>query len=182
MEQRAEIICSYFKMNNKDDEFKISLGNKKFSIIKNNKAIFNYGYMEYQNNIVFMEFCMKSSMIKKKIFDIFSSKQINYIITKKSETDYWFGTKYIYCDTIELNKNSYIYYDFNKTYIHFTCYIYNGMVAINYKICIRYFNRLIYKYYDKYNSIMSHFKYTDYKIIIPNKYELLYYSKYFHFY
>ena len=29
MEQRAEIICSYFKMNNKDDEFKISLGNKK---------------------------------------------------------------------------------------------------------------------------------------------------------
>ena len=180
MNKRAEIICSYFKMNNKDDEFKISLGNKKFSIIKNNIKIFYYGVMEYLNNIAFMEFFMKSSMIKEKMLN--TDYQINHIITKKLEKNFLFGIKYIYCDTIELNNTSYIKYECNKSVINFISYINNDIRAIKIYIKIhnRYFKRLIYKYF--YNSKHIHFKYTDYKIFIPNKYELLYYSKYFHIY
>jgi len=172
MNKRAEIICSYFKMNNKDDEFKIILDNFKFFITKNNIKLFYYVFMKYLNNIAFMEFFIKSSMIKRKILNI--DYQINHIITKKIEKNFGFKTKYIYCDTIELNNTSYINYNFNKSFINF---INNDMMVINYKIHNRYFNRFIYKYFDKNRPI--HFKYTDYKIFIPNKYELLYYSKYF---
>jgi hypothetical protein len=42
MEQRSKIICSYLKMNNKDDEFKISIIRGGFIIEKNNQEIFEY--------------------------------------------------------------------------------------------------------------------------------------------
>jgi hypothetical protein len=53
MNKRAEIICSYFKINNKDDEFKISLTNNGFNITHNNKTIFYYGDISYND---YMEF------------------------------------------------------------------------------------------------------------------------------
>jgi len=168
-------------MNNKDDEFKISLTNDGFNITHNNKTIFYYGnntYTDYMYRMEFyMEFYLESSMIKTKMLN--TDYQINHIITKKLEKNLWFGSKDIYCDNIELNKNACITYNFSKTYIHITGHKNKDFLFINYIINNRYFDRLIYKYFDKYRPVMTHFKYTDYKIIIPNKYELLYYSKYF---
>ncbi len=168
---RAEIICSYLKMNNKDDEFKIIFTGDGFYITQNNNRIFYFVYLYI--NSAYMCFYKNTLMIYKKRLK--NKYQIDNIDTKKIEKDYYLKCKKIYYYTIDSTKGSYIKYNFDKDYIIFLGYI----KVISYKINIKYINRLIYKFHDLYICSINHFKYTNYKILLPNKYELLYYSKYF---
>jgi hypothetical protein len=168
---RAEVICSYLKMNNKDDEFKISLNNTGFNITQNKNKIFNF---EHYNGVI-MNFNIKSIMINFKRLD--NTYKIFYINTSKMIKNYAREYKVFYNNTIELNKEAYIQYSLNKNYIVFANNI--NSEEIGYRINNRYYNRFIYKFHENYPVFATHFKYTNYKICIPNKYELLYYSKYF---
>jgi len=168
MEQRSKIICSYLKMNNKDDEFKISIISGGFIIEKNNQEIFEYSMWSYE------EFYIKFSMINKT--KVFKNNKILYLHKSKLTYNYESKEKKIFYHSIELNKKLYIQYNINKTFITFLGYK-NKWVLIN----IKCFNRLIYKFNATYKFFIS-LKYTNYKILIPNKYELLYYSRYFHVY
>ena len=172
---RAEIICSYLKMNNKDDEFEISLTNKGFTITQNKLEIFNFEFHKNYYNIVFMNFYIQSIMINCKRLD--NTYKIFYISSSKKEKNYDREYKVFYYNTIKLNKEAYIQYSLNKNYIVFANYI--DLEEIGYRINNRYHNRFIYKFHENYPAFATHFKYTNYKICIPNKYELLYYSKYF---
>jgi hypothetical protein len=107
---------------------------------------------------------------------VFKNNKILYLHKSKLTYNYESKEKKIFYHSIELNKKLYIHYNINKTFITFLDYIYKT-VLIN----IKYFNRLIYKFNATYKCFIS-LKYTNYKILIPNKYELLYYSRYFHVY
>jgi hypothetical protein len=165
----AELICSYLKMNNKDDEFKINFTNGEFTITKNNQIIFKYVYLFA--NYKYLCFYINSIMIMEK--SINKNSQIDFIDSIKIQKDYHKKYKNIYCEPIELNNKPYILYNFNKDYIVFCINV------IRFTIHIIYHNRFIYKSYHTLKYYNNFYKYTNYKILIPNKYELLYYSKYF---
>jgi hypothetical protein len=173
MDEHLEIICSYLKMNNKDDEFKSLFNYPTFIITQNNYKIFEF--RRFHCNDYYMIFYMKSVIINRKRF-YKNGKKMYYIETKKLEKDYLRRYKKIYYSNIELNKYSIIQYSFKKKYLLFMGYI-NTIKNINYLIYIRYRKRLIYKFRDGPFNIS--FKYTNCKILSPNKYELLYYSNYF---
>ena len=175
---RAEIICSYLKMNNKDDEFKISLCNEDFTITQNNKIIFNFInlYKRVLMHIMHIKHIMKFTQHKMINYKCLNTNyQIIYIDTLKMHKNYNLKYKLIYY-SIDLNKKSVISYGFKKKCIEFIWFINTNI--IRYRINIRYYNRFIYKFHDAYLNNVGHFKYTNYKICIPNKYELLYYSNY----
>jgi hypothetical protein len=174
MEQRAEIICSYLKMNNKDDEFNINLTNEGFYITQNNNKIFTF---EQYSKHVFIAFCIQTIMIRLKILN--KTNEISYIDLSKILKNYDRKYKNISYDNIDLNSRSYIQYSCKKDYITFIGIINTNIYDISYRINIKYHNKFIYKSHDTYLYMNHHFKYTNYKICIPNKYELLYYSKYF---
>jgi len=72
MNKLAEIICSYFKMNNKDDQFIINLTSdtfniKTFNIKLNDQKIFEYVlFREY----IYMDFYIENEIIKSKLINI----------------------------------------------------------------------------------------------------------------
>jgi hypothetical protein len=173
---RAEIICSYLKINNKYDEFTISLINKGFNIKQNNQIIFTYCNILSD---IFMEFYIQTSLIYSKMLN--NNYQLDSIVTKKISKDYFRKVKHIYYNTIEFSNKSYIFYNFKKDSIVFhgyKTYLNRHIHVLHYRINIRYYNRFIYKSHDEYIYFIYHSKYTNYKICIPNKYELLYYSNY----
>jgi len=166
MYKRAKIICSYFKMNNKDDKFKISKTARGFSITKNNEKCFDYGCNDLYTDMIYY---INNLLIKRK--QIYKIYRIINIETSKIKRNYECTLKEIYYN----NMSGFIQYTFKKNTIVFLSYT----NYIQYRIDIEYSNKFIYKFHgiDKWGLNRS--KYTNYKILIPNKYELLYYSNYF---
>jgi hypothetical protein len=123
-----------------------------------------------------MSFKINSLMIYKKY--MYTNGKIYVINTKKLYKNYYIKYKRIYYDNIDLNKELYIQYNFKKDYIGFIRFNNHGNKVISYIINIKYYNKFIYKFYDKYRYSNDYLKYTKYKIYILNKYELLYYSNY----
>ena len=132
----------------------------------------------YINELVFIE---------KRYY---KNLEINYIDTLKVSRSYIDKYKRIY---IDYNKNKFIQYNLNKNYLLFISpsNLYFSVLDVNYQINIIYINKLIYKLYNQHrrqnnlylkflrNICLYRLKYTNCKIFIPNKYELLYYSNYF---
>ncbi len=187
----GEIICSYFKMDTKDDESKFVVNNfnsrKGFKIQKNNEYIFQY--VCYYDTYIYMNFFIKNvEIFKAKRF--YKNLEIYYIDTAKILRDYINKYKRIF---LNYHKNKYIEYNLKKNCLLFISYrnYYMNVHDINYQINIIHINKLIYKFCNK-HRIQDKIKfknvwhisfwranYTNCKIFIPNKYELLYNSNYF---
>ena len=174
MEKLAKIICSYLKMNNKVDTFKILLNTYGFIITQNNHKLFEYINESYY---IYISFYIPYSLYKCKIIN--PNKQIFYIRNPKIIRDY--KEKYVSIFNNNLyDKNNFIKYNLNKNYIYF--YISINNVYFNLPIKKIRCNKFIFKIKNYVNSLFCGPMYINYKIFIPNKYELLYYSNYFHVY
>ena len=187
----GEIICSYFKMDTKDDESKFVVNNfnshNGFNIQKNKEYIFQYVF--YYDTYIYMDFFIKNvEIFKAKRF--YKNLEIYYIDTLKILRNYRDRLKRIFLNS---NKNKIIQYNLNKNYLLFISpsNLYFSVLDVNYQINIIYINKLIYKFYNKHrrqnnlylksirNSSLNCLKYNNCKIFISNKHELLYYSNYF---
>ena len=183
--KRAEIICSYLQMNNKDDEYKLVITNfisEGFKITKNEQKFF-----EYNNSLIMIFYVNELVFIEKRYY---KNLEIYYIDTLKILRDYRDRLKRIFLNS---NKNKFIQYNLNKNYLLFISpsNLYFSVLDVNYQINIIYINKLIYKLYNQHrrqnnlylksirNSSLNRLKYNNCKIFIPNKHELLYYSNYF---
>jgi len=118
-----------------------------------------------------MDFYIENEIIKSKIINI--NTQIATIKNPLITISYINKDKYIYG-----NKGLFIHYNFKKQWLHISGFtiLNNTTVSIEYRIDIKYYNRYIFKFHT------VSYIYTNYKIIIPNKYELIYYSAYFYLY
>ena len=176
----AEIVLSYLIISNpnksndpKKDKYTIKyhkLG--EFDIRINNKLKFKY--------IKTPRICVYNFM--SKYYKEFDNNKIHHISTNKKLImfDPFYKCIYYKKNNNIKYKNSVIGYDKKHKWIYFI--FFNRSKEMTYEINIKYYNMLKYKkhYITYYNDSYYHYsKYTNNKIFISNKYELLYISKFF---
>jgi len=170
-------ILSYFTSNIAHSDrifytFSKSNDNKHIYIIYKNKIILEFGK---NNNSLYI--INRSSNIYKNM----ENNILTHIITNKLNHNVLLNHKYIYF------KKDRILYCFKEN-LNFISYYLKiiGSIRYKYKVHIPIVNFKQIKYfYNKSIYISINYgsnKYKTYVILIPNKYEFYYYSKYFHIY
>jgi len=172
-------ILSYFT-------YKIAQSDRIFysySKKNDNKDIYIY----YKNEII-LEICKNTNFcfILNCLSNIYKNMENNILIqlmTNKFDRNVLLNHKYIYykqdkiVSFLKANLNFISYYLKFIGSIRYKYNVYISNSIANFKHIKYFYNKSIY-IYGGYN----YYKYTTYAILIPNKYELYYYSKYFHIY
>jgi hypothetical protein len=158
-----EIILSYLDWYNKDD-YEICKTEFEYKIMKNDKLVFIY---EMRSNIIILNY-MKNYV--KSIAWLQTLK-----IIKNNKGKYLF-----YSNRINLTDLEHRYIFYNKTKSRFMITFFNNPTTFKYYfITIKYHNMFKYKLILEHKRASNH-KYINHKILIDNKYELLYISNNLH--